>query len=66
MILDIHLQETSIKIPEYNDDPEGSFGGLLYYQTRWCKHIYAALWSMKHDEGNDQFQLRRKISTEWT
>jgi hypothetical protein len=45
------------QIPEYNDDPEGSFSGLLYYQTRWCKHIYAALWSMKHDEGNDQFSF---------
>ena len=33
------------------------FSGLLYYQTRWCKHIYAALWSMKHDEGNDQFSF---------
>jgi len=45
------------EIPEYNDDPEGSFGGLLYYQTRWCKHIYAALFSMKHDEGNDPFSF---------
>ena len=45
------------QIPEYNDDPEGSFGGLLYYQTRWCKHIYAALFSMKHDEGNDKFSF---------
>ena len=45
------------QIPEYNDNPEGSFSGLLYYQTRWCKHIYAALWSMKHDEGNDRFSF---------
>jgi hypothetical protein len=45
------------EVPEYNDDPEGSFGGLLYYQTRWCKHIYAALFSMKHDEGNDKFSF---------
>ena len=45
------------EIPEYNDDPEASLPGLLYYQTRWCKHIYAALWSMKHDEGNDKFSF---------
>ena len=45
------------EIPEYNDDPEASLPGLLYYQTRWCKHIYAALWSMKHDEGNDRFSF---------
>jgi len=45
------------QIPEYNDDPEASLPGLLYYQTRWCKHIYAALWSMKHDEGNDKFNF---------
>ena len=45
------------QVPEYNDDPEAALSGLLYYQTRWCKHIYAALWSMKHDEGNDQFSF---------
>ena len=45
------------EIPEYNDDLEASLPGLLYYQTRWCKHIYAALWSMKHDEGNDRFSF---------
>ncbi len=50
------------EIPEYNDDPEGSFGGLLYYQTRWCKHIYAALFSMQHDEGNDQFNFEGRYS----
>jgi hypothetical protein len=37
----------------YEDKANFSAPNLLYYQPRWCKHIYAALWSLVHDEGNE-------------
>ena len=38
--------------PNYNDTSATSYNNLKYYQLRWCKHIYAALFSINHDEGN--------------
>lgn len=38
--------------PNYNDVSATSYNNLKYYQFRWCKHIYAALFSINHDEGN--------------
>ena len=38
--------------PDYNDTAATSYNNLKYYQLRWCKHIYAALFSINHDEGN--------------
>ena len=40
------------KLPTYEDGVAFSQPNLLYYQTRWCKHVYAAMWSIVHDEGN--------------
>jgi hypothetical protein len=39
-------------LPDYADTTEKSYTNLQYYQIRWCKHIYAALFSINHDEGN--------------
>ena len=40
------------QLPDYGDTTAKSYQGLYYYQLRWCKHIYAALFSVNHDEGN--------------
>ena len=48
------------QLPEYEDEKEFSFQNLLYYQLRWCKHIYAAMWSLLHDEGNEPLKLAAK------
>jgi hypothetical protein len=40
------------QLPSYEDSINYSYQELPYYQLRWCKHIYAALFSIKHDEGN--------------
>ena len=32
----------------------------MYYQMRWCKHIYAAMFAITHDEGNDPINLAAK------
>lgn len=45
------------QLPTYEDSPEYSNPLLAYYQLRWCKHIYAAMWSILHDEGNDKFDI---------
>ncbi len=45
------------QLPEYEDKKEDSFQNLQYYQLRWCKHIYAAMWSILHDEGNEPLKL---------
>jgi hypothetical protein len=45
------------QLPGYEDDANLSRPLLAYYQLRWCKHIYAAMWSLVHDEGNDPFNL---------
>ncbi len=48
------------QLPEYEDKKEDSFQNLQYHQLRWCKHIYAAMWSIKHDEGNEPLKLDAK------
>ena len=45
------------ELPEYEDKKADSFQNLQYYQLRWCKHIYAAMWSILHDEGNEPLKL---------
>ena len=50
------------ELPEYEDEKENSFQNLQYYQLRWCKHIYAAMWSLVHDEGNEPLKLAAKYS----
>jgi hypothetical protein len=39
-------------LPDYKDRKSTSYPNLQYYQLRWCKHVYAALFSINHDEGN--------------
>lgn len=39
-------------IPDFSDVRNKSYPDLYYYQLRWCKHIYAAMFSINHDEGN--------------
>ena len=29
----------------------------MYYQLRWCKHIYAAMFALLHDEGNEPISI---------
>jgi len=45
------------QLPTYEDSADYSRPLLAYYQLRWCKHIYAAMWSIVHDEGNDPLNL---------
>ena len=40
------------KLPNYSDSRSNSYPNIYYYQLRWCKHIYAAMFSLNHDEGN--------------
>ena len=40
------------QLPDYGDTTAKSYYNLYYYQMRWCKHIYAAFFSINHDEGN--------------
>jgi hypothetical protein len=41
----------------YRDQKETCYTELMYYQMRWCKHIYAALFSLVHDEGNQKIDI---------
>jgi len=50
------------ELPEYEDEKQDSFQNLQYYQLRWCKHIYAAMWSILHDEGNEPLTLAAKYN----
>ena len=50
------------QLPTYQDLSEDSRPLLAYYQLRWCKHIYAAMWSIVHDEGNEVFDLNATYS----
>jgi hypothetical protein len=34
----------------------------MYYQLRWCKHIYAAMFALTHDEGNEPINLIAKYT----
>ena len=45
------------QIPEYEDKAEFSSQNLMYYQPRWCKHIYASMWALIHDEGGQPIAL---------
>ena len=45
-------------LPSYEDNSDNCYTALLYYQMRWCKHIYAAFFSMVHDEGNAAINLK--------
>lgn len=45
------------ELPDYNDKKETCYTALMYYQMRWCKHLYAAFFSLKHDEGNQIVNL---------
>lgn len=40
------------QLPSYADKADTSYPNLMYYQLRWCKHIYAAMFALQHDEGN--------------
>lgn len=48
------------QLPEYEDSAELSTQNLLYYQMRWCKHIYASMWALIHDEGGDPISLNSR------
>lgn len=48
--------------PTYEDSGEFSYPNMSYYQIRWCKHIYAAMWSVVHDEGNEPIDLTARYS----
>lgn len=45
------------KLPTYEDTTDTSYPNLQYYQLRWCKHIYAAMFSLLHDEGSQPVLL---------
>ena len=45
------------QLPSYKDTKSKSFQNLMYYQLRWCKHIYAAMFALVHDEGNEPLNL---------
>lgn len=48
------------ELPTYKDTKQTSYPNLQYYQLRWCKHIYAAMFSLLHDEGNTPLSLACK------
>tara|TARA_R100000008_G_scaffold1419_2_gene1167 strand:+ start:4819 stop:7134 length:2316 start_codon:yes stop_codon:yes gene_type:complete len=50
------------QLPSYKDTKTKSFQNLMYYQLRWCKHIYAAMFSLVHDEGNEPLKLSAKYT----
>lgn len=45
------------QLPTYKDTTAFSYPNLMYYQLRWCKHIYAAMFSILHDEGNSPIAI---------
>jgi hypothetical protein len=48
------------QLPDYKDKADTSFPNLMYYQLRWCKHIYAAMFSLMHDEGNQPISINAR------
>jgi len=50
------------ELPEYEDTTDTDFQSLMYYQIRWCKHIYAAMFAITHDEGNEPIKLAAKYT----
>ncbi len=45
------------QLPTYKDTKDTSYPNLMYYQLRWCKHIYAAMFALLHDEGNQPIAI---------
>lgn len=45
------------QLPTYSDVKSTSYPNLMYYQLRWCKHIYAAMFGLLHDEGNEPIAI---------
>lgn len=50
------------QLPTYKDTKEFSYPNLMYYQLRWCKHIYAAMFSLMHDEGNEPIAIAARYT----
>jgi len=50
------------QLPEYEDTGDTAVQSLMYYQMRWCKHIYAAMFALMHDEGNEPIKLAAKYT----
>lgn len=50
------------KLPNYQDKANSSYPSLMYYQLRWCKHIYAAMFSLQHDEGNEKISITARYT----
>ena len=50
------------QLPDYKDTAEFSYPNLYYYQLRWCKHIYAAMFSLVHDEGNEPIAIAARYT----
>ena len=50
------------QLPGYEDKEDFSYPNLYYHQIRWCKHIYAAMFSILHDEGNEPISLAATYS----
>ena len=48
------------ELPTYKDTKDFSYPNLMYYQLRWCKHIYAAVFGLLHDEGNEPIAISAK------
>jgi hypothetical protein len=48
------------ELPTYKDTDSFSYANLMYYQLRWCKHIYAAMFSLIHDEGTEPIAIAAK------
>ena len=44
-------------LSNYKDQKNTCYTELMYYQMRWCKHIYAAFFSLVHDEGNQKIDI---------
>ncbi len=45
------------QLPDYHDQAKNCYTALMYYQVRWCKHIYASFFSLAHNEGNYEFNI---------
>jgi len=50
------------QLPSYSDKADSSYPNLMYYQLRWCKHIYAAMFALQHDEGNVPISIASQYS----
>jgi hypothetical protein len=50
------------QLPTYKDKKSTSYPNLMYYQLRWCKHIYAAMFALMHDEGNEPISIASKYT----